>query len=270
MQVRHITPDGVTRCRPDDIETLLDGPGLVWIDVQYWDAETAQYLGKRLGLRERTVHDCAVRNHVPKLQVHADHAFVVLHGPERGERGHVHHIEVDQLVGRNWLLTVHGPMNDAVPLDAAYVETSAIARKLDSGRLRPATPHELSAALVTVLIGRLVDYLTTLTEEVWDLEKQVTGGYVGDPEKFLEELFGVRHGLLAIRTMAALSGEVYGRMVQMAVFGEGGTAQLVDLEDRFHRVTAMADGQREYLEGVIEFYQARTNTKMPSRPSGWP
>ena len=24
----------------------------------------------------------------------------------------------------------------------------------------------------------------------------------------------------------------------------------------------MADGQREYLQGVIEFYQARTNTKM--------
>jgi hypothetical protein len=24
----------------------------------------------------------------------------------------------------------------------------------------------------------------------------------------------------------------------------------------------MAEGQREYLQGVIEFYQARTNTKM--------
>ena len=262
MDVRHITPAGVTRCRPDDIATLLDGPGLVWIDVRYWDAETARYLGERLGLRERTVHDCAVRNHVPKLQVHSDHSFVVLHAPERGERGHVHHIEVDQLVGRNWLLTVHGPMNDTVALDAAYVETSAIARKLESGRLRPATPCELSAALVTVLIGRLVDLLTTLTEEVWALEKQVTAGHVGDPEKFLEELFGVRHGLLAIGTMAALSREVYGRMVRTTVFGDAGTAQLADLEDRFRRVAAMSDGQREYLQGVIEFYQTRTGTKM--------
>jgi len=199
---------------------------------------------------------------VPKLQVHSGHSFVVPHAPQRGERGHVHHIAVDQLVGRNWLLTVHGPMNDAVPLDAAYVETSAIARKLESGRLRPATPCELSAALVTVLIGRLVDLLTTLTEEVWALEKQVTAGHVGDPEKFLEELFGVRHGLLAIGTMAALSREVYGRMVRTTVFGDAGTAQLVDLEDQFRRVGAMADGQREYLQGVIEFYRTRTGTKM--------
>jgi hypothetical protein len=41
VDVRLITPDGVERCRPDQIAALLGGPGLVWIDVQYWDAETA-------------------------------------------------------------------------------------------------------------------------------------------------------------------------------------------------------------------------------------
>ena len=34
------------------------------------------------------------------------------------------------------------------------------------------------------------------------------------------------------------------------------------LEDQFRRVAAMAESQREYLQGVIEFYQTRTNTKM--------
>ena len=72
----------------------------------------------------------------------------------------------------------------------------------------------------------------------------------------------MRHGLLAVGTMAALSREVYGRMARTVCFGESGTAQLVDLEDRFRRVAAMADGQREYLQGVIEFYQTRTGTKM--------
>ena len=47
---------------------------------------------------------------------------------------------------------------------------------------------------------------------MWRLEQQVTAGHMGNPEEFLEELFGVRHGLLAVRTMAALSREVYGRM----------------------------------------------------------
>jgi magnesium transporter len=212
MDVRLITADGVQRRTPDEIELLLTGPGLVWIDVRYWDAETAKFLAKRLGLHPRAVHDCAVRTPVPKMHAYRDHTFLVLHAPERGVGGHVHHIELDQFVGRNWLLTVHGPMNPVVPLDSAYVETGAIARQLDSGRLRPSRAWELSGALVSALIGRLRDHLTALTEEVWNLERQVTGGHIGNPEQFLEELFGVRHGLLAVRTMATLSQEVYGQM----------------------------------------------------------
>jgi magnesium transporter len=90
----------------------------------------------------------------------------------------------------------------------------------------------------------------------------VTDGHMGDSEKFLEELFAVRHGLLAVHTMAASSREVYGRMVRREVFGGAGAAGLVDLEDQFRRIAAMADSQREYLQGVIEFYQTRTGTKM--------
>jgi magnesium transporter len=262
VDVRLITPGGAQRCKPDDIQNMVTGPGLIWIDVQYWDADTAQFLAKRLGLHRRTVHDCAVRNPVPKVHSYPDQTFVVLHAPEPGSGGHVHYIELDQVVGPNWLLTAHGPMNLAVPLDAAYVETKSVARKLDSGRLRPTRACELSAALVTVLVGRLRDYLTALTEEVWNLERQVTGGHVGNPEQLLEELFGVRHGLLAIRTMAASTHEVYGQMTQLSVFGAAGAAQLIDLEDQFRRLAAMADGQREYLQGVIEFYQTRTGTKM--------
>jgi Mg2+ and Co2+ transporter CorA len=97
---------------------------------------------------------------------------------------------------------------------------------------------------------------------VWRLERQVTAGEGNDPEQFLEELFAVRHGLLAVRTMAALSREVYGRMSTLGIWPGPGHALVIDLEDQFQRIGAMAEGQREYLQGVIEFYQARTNTKM--------
>jgi magnesium transporter len=262
VDVRLITENGVQRRKPDDLEGLLDGPGLIWIDVAHWDAETERVLGKRLGLHPKAMHDCAVRNPVPKVHVYADSVFLVLHSPERGARGHVHYIELDQFIGPNWLLTVHGPINPVVPLESAYVETGAIARRLEGGRLQPARACELSAALVVAVVNRLREFLTDLTQEVWQLERQVTGGHMGDPEVFLEELFGVRHGLLAVRTMAALSREVYGRMCRLSVFGDGGAAQLDDLEDQFRRIAAMADSQREYLQGVIEFYQTRTGTKM--------
>jgi magnesium transporter len=262
VDVRLITRNGVERRRPDEIESLLDGPDLIWIDVPHWDATTEEALGKRLNLHPRAMHDCAVRNPVPKVHVYPEQVFLVMHAPERGARGHVHYIELDQYIGPNWLITVHGPMNPVVPLEAAYVETGAVSRRLEKGKLRPIRACELSASLGTALTNRLRDFLTELTQEVWKLERQVTGGHMGDPEVFLEELFGVRHGLLAVRTMAAMSREVYGRMCRLSVFGPGGKVQLDDLEDQFKRIAAMADSHREYLQGVIEFYQTRTGTKM--------
>ena len=262
MDVRLITPDGVQRRKPDEIEALLGGSGLLWIDVQYWDAETAKFLARRLGLHKRALRDCAVSNPVPKVYAYPDQTFLVLHAPEPGASGHVHYVELDQFIGPNWLLTVHGPMDPAVSLDAAYVETASVGRKLESGRLRPGLPWELSAAVVSAMVGRLREYVTTLSTEVRKLEEEVTGGHIGDPEQFLEELFGVRHGLFAVRTMAMTSREVYGQMTRMSVFGPVGATQLDDLEDQFRRLAAVADSQREYLQGVIEFYQTRIGTKM--------
>jgi magnesium transporter len=263
VDVRHISPDGVVTGSSVRTDAAPAGPGVVWIDVPVWDAEADAALGTRFGLHPRAMLDCAARNPVPKVHVYPDHVFVVLHAPERGERGHVHYVELDLFVGDGFLITVHGPTNPTLDPAAATTETAAVARRLDAGRLHPESAVDLSFAVVTALTNRLRDYLTSLTEEVWRMERTVTSGHHGDAEQFLEELFQIRHGLLAVRTMSALSREVFGRMSTLAVFGPGhGATLLIDLEDQFRRIAAMADSQREYLQGVIEFYQTRTNTKM--------
>jgi magnesium transporter len=66
-----------------------------------------------------------------------------------------------------------------------------------------------------------------------------------------------------VRTMATLSREIYGRMVTLERFVPGASqSMVVDLADQFARVSGLADGQKDFLHGVIDFYQTRTNTKM--------
>ena len=84
-----------------------------------------------------------------------------------------------------------------------------------------------------------------------------------DPEEFLEELFQAWYRLLAVRTMATHSSATYGRMARLVRFLPDTAPPLfADIADQFEVVTAMADGQREFLHGVIEFYQTRTATHM--------
>jgi magnesium transporter len=262
MDIRRVTADGVREYSAEQLASLPSDGGVLWVDVPEWDAAAAAVLTERFGIHPRAAEDCARRNPVPKVHVYPGHVFIVLHGPEKGAHGHIHYLELDQFVGPDWVVTVHGPLNPAVPLDAALAETRAVARRLDSGRLHPASAAELSFAIVSALSGRLRDHLSTMTEEVWRLERRVTGGDDGDPEQFLEEMFAVRHGLLTVGTMATLTCEVFGRMATLGVWPDGERGLLYDLEDQFRRLSRMAEGQREYLQGVIEFFQARTNTKM--------
>jgi Mg2+ and Co2+ transporter CorA len=264
MDVRLVSAAGVERRDVAELgELLRRRDGVLWVDIPVGDGAAAEVLTDVFGFHPRAVRDSAERNPIPKVHVYGDHMFVVLHAPEPGEGGHVHYVELDLFIGPGYLVTVHGPINPQVNPSAAAVETESVSRRLEAGRLRPTSSYQLSFAVVTALSSRMRDYLSALTQDVWRLEQRVTAGHLGDAERFLDEMFRVRHGLLTVRTMATLSREVYGRMVTLAVFGSGGDAALLtDLVDQFQRIATMADGQKDYLQGVIEFYQTRTNTKM--------
>ena len=263
MDVRLVTPEGVRHCAPDELTAALTREdGFVWVDLPVADPDTERVLSDVFGFHPRAVQDCLERNPLPKVHVYGDHVLVVLHAPETGRAGHVHYLELDQLVGRRYLVTVHGPVNPAVEPAAALRETGRVAARLDAGRLRPASPYELSTSIVSALTSRMRDHLADRTTDVWRFEQQVTAGQMGDAEQFLDGMFRVRHGLLVVHTMASLSHEIYGRMGALEVYGPDGQRLLDNSLDQFQRLATMARGQEDYLRGVIEFYQTRTHTKM--------
>ncbi|HEV2920062.1 MAG TPA: CorA family divalent cation transporter, partial [Actinomycetota bacterium] len=185
------------------------------------------------------------------------------HAPELGEGGHVHYVELDQFIGPRSVVSVHGPLNPAVPPEAALRETRAVLGRIEAGRLRPGSPAELSYAIVSAMAQGQEAFVETVTRQVWPLEQRVTSGQLGDPEQFLEDLFSARHGLLAVSNMATLGHQIYQRMSALTRFVPPDSQPLVaDLQDQFARVAGVADGQVRYLEGVIDFYKARTDTKM--------
>jgi len=263
IDVLFVTDDGIDQHPVEDLAALLDrDDGLVWVDVPVCDEAAARLLAEVFGFHPLAVRDCVERNAVPKVRAYRDHVFVVLHAPELGSAGHVHYVELDQFIGPRYVVTVHGPVNPAVSQEASLRQTRGVRRRIAAGRLRPSSPFELSYAIVSALAQCQEAFVETVTREVWPLEQRVTSGHLGDPEQFLEELFGTRHALLAVSNMATLGHQIYGRMSALGRFVPEGQPLVADLEDQFARVTGVADGQVRYLEGVIEFYKARTDTKV--------
>src|SRR6185295_10710919 len=66
-----------------------------------------------------------------------------------------------------------------------------------------------------------------------------------------------------IRTVAAESGEVYERMSALSRMIPTEAPPLIqDLINRFDRIRSTCDDEKEFVQGVIDFYQARTTTRM--------
>jgi Mg2+ and Co2+ transporter CorA len=264
MDVRFVSDEGIQQHPVGELERLLArDDGLVWVDIPVCDEEAARVLAEVFGFHPLAIRDCVERNAVPKVRAYRDHIFVILHAPELGTGGHVHYVELDQFIGPRYLVTVHGPLNPAVTEEAALRQTRAVLRRVEAGRLRPRSAFELSYAIVSSLAQSQEAFVESVTREVWPLEQRVTSGHVGDPEEFLEQLFGTRHALLAVSNMATLGHQIYGRMSALGRFvPPEGQPLVADIEDQFARVTGVANGQIRYLEGVIEFYKARTDTKV--------
>jgi Mg2+ and Co2+ transporter CorA len=158
---------------------------------------------------------------------------------------------------------VHGPLDPEVIPELAFRETNAVLKRIRAGRLHPEASFELSHAVVSALTRHQEGFVGILALEVGLLEQRVMTDSDDDPEEFLEELFRARHGLIAVRTMAALSGEIYGRMATLTRFVPADAQPMVvDIADQLERIKGLADGETAFLQAVIEFHESRTNTKM--------
>jgi magnesium transporter len=265
MKLRWIEPNGVSNHELAELPDLRKRTdGFLWLDIPEWSDEAETLLANEFHFHPIALAESRNRNHIPRVHVYPHHVFIVVHAPEIGERGHVHYLELDQFVGENYLVTVHGPVNPKVPLEAALRETAGVAARMESGRLHPTSPFGLTYAIVSSIARREADMVAEVAREVGLMEQRVMAEEdEKDPQEFLSELFAARHELLTIKTMASQGSEIYRRAIKLTTFAPAeGHALMKDVLDQYETVAHISDSQLVFLMGVTEFYRARTDTKM--------
>jgi magnesium transporter len=264
VELRWVSGDGVRSRSFDDLPALLRrDDGFVWIDVPQWDDDVETLLTGTFGVHPLALQHTRERNHIALVHRYPEHLFIALHSPLVGPRGHVHYLELDQFLGEHFLITVHGPLNPVVALAEALRETREVAERLEQGRLRPTSPFDLTYAIVSTVVRHETDMVNELAREVGLLEQAVISAVEEEPQDFLNKLFTVRHALLTIKTMASQASEIYRRAVTIIDFAPPeGLQKMRDVLDQYERVASIAQSQLEFLQGVTEFYRARTDTKM--------
>jgi len=200
---------------------------------------------------------------VPTVHAYEHHLFVILHAPLTGEGGHVHVLELDEVIGDRYLVTVHGPRNPVVTLEDATAETRAVRARIEAGRLVPDSPYELAYVVNSAIARRQSAAVREVAARLPALEAEVMAPDFRRPEGLLEQLFLLRHELSTARTMAAQGHDIQARIQSLERFvPEEARRHARDLADQFERVRNLGDGEMGFLVGVIDLYQTRVTTKM--------
>ncbi|HEU4908076.1 MAG TPA: magnesium transporter CorA family protein [Propionibacteriaceae bacterium] len=264
MKLRWIDSEDVSTRDLTELPDLLKrDKGFLWLDIPEWSDEAEALLAREFHFHSMAITESRNRNHIPRVHVYPHHVFIVVHAPEIGAGGHVHYLELDQFVGENFLVTVHGPINPKVPLESALRETSSVAARLDSGRLHATSPFGLTYAIVSSIARREAEMVAEVAREVGLMEQEVMADKDEDPQNFLSQLFAARHELLTIKTMATQGSEIYRRAIKLTTFAPPEGLELMkDVLDQYETVAHISDAQLVFLMGVTEFYRARTDTKM--------
>jgi magnesium transporter len=264
MKLRWIDSKGVSERDLAELAALRKRTdGFLWLDIPEWSDDAEPLLADEFHFHPMSIAKSKDRNHIPRVHVYPDHVFIVVHAPEIGAGGHVHYLELDQFIGEDFLVTVHGPLNPKVPLATALRETEAVAARMETGRLRPTSPFGLTYAIVSSIARREAEMVAEIAREVGLLEQRVMAEADEDPHEFLSELFAARHELLTIKTMAEQGSDIYRRAIKLTRFAPPEGLELMkDVLDQYETVMHISDSQLRFLIGVTEFYRARTDTKM--------
>lgn len=266
MELRWISDSGVESRELAELPQLLARQdGFCWLDIAVCDDGAAAVLSNTFGFHPHAIRDCREKRRIPKVHTYSDHVFLVLHTLEFEEEGWGHLVELDQFVGDRYLVTVHGPLSSHVPAEAATRETDAVRRRMEAGTLRPKIPAELGHAIVSAMVLGLEQHLSTIADAVAVHERTVVRGDTRDPQEVIEYLYGLRHHLLLMRTMSRLSREVYAGRLTMARSSGASPERLAiieDIIDQYHHLSSLCDAEKDFLDQVLAFHDARTATKM--------
>lgn len=233
------------------------------MDIADCGERAGTVLAEVFGAHPLAVRDCQESNPTGKVHAYPEHVLLVLHSPEPGRGGQAHLVELDQLVSDRYLVTVHGPCPAGVGPEVGLQDTTAVLARMDAGRFMPASPAQLSHAIVSSLARRQEDYIRAIARKVGALERWALEGDMTSAEEALEDMFRVRHEVLTVATVASLNSALFARVAALPRFVSVDLHELAEeTRNQFEILLGMCQAEEKFLQGVLDFYQSRTATKM--------
>jgi magnesium transporter len=243
--------------RPIETSRLDELPGLaadpsvrLWVDCVDASHEVVTAIAETLGLHALVAEDITERNQRAKIETFDELVHIVLFALRH--QGEVLTSEIDIVLGRTFLLTVHGADWDA--------SAGAPLRLGLEGVLGRGTDY-LLYALADGVVDGYFPVLDRLADEIDQLQDDVM---TSASDWTLQRLFALKRELLDIRRATSPAREIFNQLTKREVgsINETHVVYFRDVYDHLIRVTDELDNYRELVAGTLDIYLTIVNNNL--------
>jgi magnesium transporter len=237
--------DGLDRLCADEATT-------VWIDLTDPGRELIEEVGRRVGLHPLIAEDIIESNERAKVELIDEHIHVVMFGLTRPLGSETVIDEVDFVLGRRFLLSVH---------PATWDPRGAHQLKMGTADVLKRGPDFLLWALVDSLVDGYFPVFDAIDDEIDDLEDAVVGN---TSTETVASLFRLKRELIRLRHVIAPTREVFAQLTsrEFDAIGESTVFYFRDVYDHLIRLTDEFDTFRDLVTGALELYLSTVNNNL--------
>ena len=230
--------------------SVVESSARHWVDLTDPSPDLTAAVAVELGLHPLVAEDIEERNQRPKLELTGEHVHLVAFAISYERE--VLTEEIDFVLGRNFLLTVHTRFWD--PWTAQHLREGA-------GPLLERGPDFLMWALLDALVDAYFPVFDRLEDQIDDLEDRI----VDDPGRgTLERLFGLKRSLVEIRHVMAPQREIFNQLTNRTLpfIAPDHVIYFRDVYDHAVHLADEYDSYRELVSGALDVYLSTVNNNL--------
>jgi magnesium transporter len=234
-------------------------PGFCWVDVRgLGDEAVLREIGRIFAIHPLALEDAVNVPQRAKSEAYPGHHLVVVRVPMREPGGEVRCPQVCLLVGARSLITFQERF-------FGFFEPVRERLRAGIGPIRRLGPDYLAYALVDALVDRYYPVVQSLSEEVEDLEEEVSAD--AEPD-VLNRVHTLRRRLVTVRRVGWPQREAVGALLtdHSPFISDEVRTYLRDVADHIAQVMELVDSAHELALGLVELHLSmlshRTNEVM--------
>ena len=230
---------------------------LTWVDIESPTKEEAASIVQEFHLHPLVEGEILSPSLRPKVDLHKESIYLILHFPAlRHYHGKDVRQEIDFIIGKNFLITVHYDSIDALHKFSKEFEVNSILSKHDMGE------HAgfLFFHLIRKLYRSLEHELENIDERLIQAEARI---FKGEEDRMVAVLSFINRDLIDFRQALRTHKDVLKSLeaAGLKFFGEDFSFYLQSITGEFYKVANMADGHKETLVDLRETNDSLLTTK---------